>query len=70
MSKNIFSDVKFANLKGLSTFSYPKGIGKPDQYAKRAIELGHTGISITDKNHMASFYSLMTTYNNDGIKSM
>lgn len=57
----------FVNLHTHSTYSLQDGLGLPNQYAKRAKELGQPGVAITDHGNISVHYKWYKECNKEGI---
>ena len=57
----------FVHLHLHSTYSLQDGVGLPEQYVKRAVELGQPGLAVTDHGNVSSHYKWYKECNKLGI---
>jgi DNA polymerase-3 subunit alpha len=58
---------KFCNLHLHSTYSYTDGYGLPEQYVKRAVEIGQPGIGVTDHGNISVHHKWYTKCKKAGM---
>lgn len=58
---------RFCHLHVHSTYSFQDGIGLPEQYIKRAKELGQPGLGVTDHGNISAHYKWYKNCKKEGI---
>lgn len=61
---------KFVHLHNHSTYSFTDGYGTPEQYVKRAAELGQPAIAVTDHGNVSAHYKWYKECEKAGIKAI